>query len=320
MEGAGRGAVNRVDGEGRAGWGMGEGAGGNHRQRHIESRQYDVAVASCHSPLSPSLKAGVDQFEGMLKTMVSMAAASLPASQPPPSGGAKAAGQGGAEPIAAAAAATGAAMEARFLSTAHFISQVSARPRMGAARQYLWHYKILAGPLALLDTPIGTSSAESPPADEISVAALQCSCSWHYIPVAVLQCSWHYIFLQCTFSPSSCVCVWPSTLLSLVILPPPPITRRPSQIGTKAAIKKGILAFAELWIYGSGCPRLTLERHYLRGRNALELRVVQSGGAASRRSAERASKKHHSGADESSHGAVKVGVWVAACPLVTAHP
>ena len=82
-----------------------------------------------------------------------------------------------------------------------------------------------------------------------------------------------------------------------------------TQIGIKAGVKKGIWAFAELWIYGSGCPRLTLERHYLRAHNELELRVVQGGGVASRRSAERAAKKHHSGADEASHGAVKV--WLA---------
>lgn len=66
---------------------------------------------------------------------------------------------------------------------------------------------------------------------------------------------------------------------------------------------QGIQAFAERWIYGSGCPRVFLERHYIRSRNVLELKLRQSGSAACRRGALRAARKQ--GADDS-HSTIKV--------------
>ncbi|KAG1661347.1 hypothetical protein FOA52_005909 [Chlamydomonas sp. UWO 241] len=68
-------------------------------------------------------------------------------------------------------------------------------------------------------------------------------------------------------------------------------------VGKLGGFKKGIQAFAERWIYGCGCPHLTLERHYIRSRNVLELRVTQAGSAACRAGALRAAKKQ--GADDS---------------------
>ncbi|GAX73696.1 hypothetical protein CEUSTIGMA_g1148.t1 [Chlamydomonas eustigma] len=76
-------------------------------------------------------------------------------------------------------------------------------------------------------------------------------------------------------------------------------------VGKLGGFKKGIQAFAERWIYGSGCPQLVLERRYIRSRNVLELRISQNSSPACRKGAERAAKKHQGSADDS-HSTVKV--------------
>eukprot|EP00798_Chlamydomonas_sp_ICE-L_P008521 gene8521-4820_t len=62
-------------------------------------------------------------------------------------------------------------------------------------------------------------------------------------------------------------------------------------MGDLGGFKKGIQAFAERWIFGRGCPHLTVGMRYLKVRNALQLAVHQSGCTASQRGARLAAAK-----------------------------